>query len=152
MFGMGRIHIAKTASTLVVSGALSLSLSAPAWASSKVELSPFAPFPHAALTAVGAFFTRPTQAQVINARVSVSRAYAVALTQAGNLPKGVKVTMRLGPFSDAMQGKPATLSYAVTFDGVTVPSLGPTAGKSGHELVVIVDAKTGRSIEAFSYR
>ena len=152
MLGMKKVHIAKTASVLVVSAALSFGLSAPAWASSKVALSPYAPFPHAALTAVGAAFARPTHAQVAGARVSVSRAYAVALTQAGNLPKGVKVTMRLGLFSDAMQGKAAALSYAVTFDGVDVPSMGPTPGPSGHELVVIVNAKTGRSIEAFSYR
>ena len=60
--------------------------------------------------------------------------------------------MRLGLFSDAMQGTPVILSYAVTFDGVVVPSLGPTPGKVGQELVVIVNATTGRSIEAFSYR
>ena len=149
---MKKVHILKATSALAVSAVLSLGLSVPAWASGKVALSPYAPFPRVALTAVGAAFARPTHAQVAGARVSVSRAYTVALTQTGNLPKGVKVTMRLGLFSDAMQGKPATLSYAVTFDGVVVPSYGPTPGKSGHELVVIVNATTGRSIEAFSYR
>lgn len=149
---MKKVRVAKITSVLVVSVGLSVGLAAPAWARSKASLSPYAPFPRAALTAVGAAFARPTRVQVAGARVSVSRAYAVALKQAGNLPKGTKVTMRLGLFSDAMQGRSATLSYAFTFDGVDVSSLGPTLGPSGHELVVIVNAKTGRSIEAFSYR
>jgi len=152
VLGMRQVHISKTTAFLVVSAALSLGITVPAGATSRVTLSPYAPFPRAALTAVGAAFARSTRVQVTSARVSVSRAYAVALTQAGYLPKGVKVTMRLGLFSDAMQGKPAALSYAVTFDGVNVPNYGPTAGPDGHELVVIVNAKTGRSIEAFSYR
>ncbi len=132
--------------------ALSLGVAYPAVATGKVLLSPYAPFPHAALTAVGASFARPTHAQVTSVRVSVSRAYDIALKQAGSLPKGVKVTMRLGLFKDAMQGKPATLAYAVTFAGVDVPSLGPTSGPGGHELVVIVNARTGSGVEAFSYR
>jgi hypothetical protein len=149
---MEKAHVSKTAAALAVSAALSLGITVPAWGSGKIALSPYAPFPRAALTAVGASFAHPTLAQVAGARISVSRAYALALTQAGYVPKGAKVTMRLGLFSDAMQGKPATLAYAVTFDGVVVPSYGPTAGPAGHELVVIVNAITGRSVEAFSYR
>jgi hypothetical protein len=123
-----------------------------AWGTNTVTLSPYAPFPKVALTAVGASFARPTNAQVASVRVSVARAYAVGLIQTGPLPKGAKVTVRLGVFSDAVQGKRAVISYAVTFDGVTVPSYGPTAAPSGHELIVIVNATTGRSVEAFSYR
>jgi len=149
---MRRIHIARAPAVLVACTALVFGVAGPAWATSKVVLSPYAPFPKAALTGVGAAFARPTHAQVAGARVSVSRAYAVALTQTGTLPKDVKVTTRLGLFSDAMQGKTAALSYAVTFDGVDVPNYGPTPGPGGHELVVIVNANTGRYVEAFSYR
>ena len=60
--------------------------------------------------------------------------------------------MRLGLFRDVVQGVPASLAYAVTFDGVDVPNLGRKPGPGGHELVVIVNATTGRSVEAFSYR
>lgn len=128
--------------------------SEPAWATSKVVLSPYAPFPRAALTAVGASFARPTQAQVVSVRVSVSKAYSVGITQTGALPKGAKVTVRLGLFSDAMQrpAKVRVLSYAVIFDGVKVPNLGPNGGPGGHELVVIVNAHTGSRVETFSYR
>jgi hypothetical protein len=150
---MRRVHIAKAPAVLVACMALVFSVAGPAWATSKVVLSPYAPFPKAALTGVGAVFARPTHAQVSSVRVSVARAYAVGLTQTGTLPKGVKVTLRLGQFSDPMQGKAAALSYAVIFDGVDVPSYGPTDnGPGGHELVVIVNATTGRSVEAFSYR
>jgi hypothetical protein len=150
---MERVCISKTTATLVTCAVLALGTVGPAWATSRVVLSPYAPFPKAALTAVGASLARPTHAQVASVRVSVSRAYAVALTQAGNLPKGAKVKVRLGLFSDAMQGKKVgMLSYAFIFDGVDVPSYGPIAGPGGHELVVIVNADTGRSVEAFSYR
>jgi hypothetical protein len=143
----------KAPAVVVTCLALTLGVIGPAWATSKPTLSPFAPFPKAALTAVGASFARPTHSQVSKVRVSVARAYDVALTQTGKLPKGVKVTMRLGVFRDRLQGKDVgTLSYAVTFDGVIVPSYGPTVGTGGHELIVIVNATTGRSVEAFSYR
>lgn len=133
--------------------ALTLGIVGPAWATSKHTLSPYEPFPKAALTAIGASFTRPSHSQVASVRVSVSRAYDVALTQTGKLPKGSKVTVRLGLFSDAMQGRRVgVLSYAVIVDGVIVPSYGPTPGPGGHELIVVVNATTGRSIEAFSYR
>ena len=44
------------------------------------------------------------------------------------------------------------LAYAVIFDDFNVPSYGPILGPGGHELVVIVNATTGRSAESFSYR
>jgi hypothetical protein len=149
---MRHIQISRATAVVVMSTALSLGILVPASATGNVSLSPYAPFPRAALTAVGASFVRPTNAQAISARVSVPRAYSVALAQAGKLSKGTKVTMRLGLFRDAMQGKSAALSYAVTFDGVDIPSYGPTPGPGGHELVVIVNANSGRSVEAFSYR
>jgi hypothetical protein len=152
VIGVRRIKISRAAAVVVVCAALSLGIVVPVWATSNVALSPYAPFPQAALTTIGASFARPSHAQVASARVSVAQAYAIAHNQTGNLPKGVKITMRLGLFSDAIQGKTATLTYAVTFDGVVVPSYGPTGGPAGRELIVIVNAKTERVIEAFSYR
>ena len=134
-----------------VSLALTVGAVSPA-AAGQVVLSPYAPFPHGALRALGASLARPTHEQVSTVKVSVSRAYAVARTQAGVLPKGSRVTVRLGLFSDSTQGKSAFLAYAVIFDGVDVPSLGLRSGPGGHEIVVIVSARTGRPIEAFSYR
>jgi hypothetical protein len=142
----------KVAAGVLMSASLALGIVAPASATSKVLLSPYAPFSRAALTDVGATFARPTHAEVTSAHISVSSAYAVALRQVGKLPDGAKVTIRLGLFSDAVQGKNAALSFAVTFDGVDVPRYGPTPGPAGHELVVIVNANTGRMVEAFSYR
>lgn len=151
---MRRVRIAKAPTVLVACTALVFGVAGPAWATSKVVLSPYVPFPRTALTSFGDTFARPSHAQVVSARVSVSQAYAVGLTQTGTLPKGTKVTVRLGLFSNAWQhpAKVRVLSYAVIFDGVDVPSYGPTAGPGGHELVVIVNATTGRSVEAFSYR
>jgi hypothetical protein len=123
-------------------------------ASGKVTLAPYAPFPKAALTAVGASFARPTTAQVAGVQVSVSRAYTVALGRTGTLPPRANVTERLGVFRDTMQ-RPTiagVVSYAVIFDGVSVPSYGPASGPGGHELVVIVNAHTSQIVEAFSYR
>jgi hypothetical protein len=150
---MRHVRILKTLAVAATCVALALGPAESAWATSKVTLSPYAPFPKAASTAVGAHFARPTHAEVANVRVSVARAYAVGLTQVGALPKGARVTVRLGLFSDAVQGeRVGVISYAVIFDGVTVPSYGPIAEPSDHELIVIVDATTGRSVEAFSYR
>jgi hypothetical protein len=44
------------------------------------------------------------------------------------------------------------LAYVVIFDGLVVPNLGPNGGPSGHELVVVVNADTGKRVEASSYR
>jgi hypothetical protein len=68
------------------------------------------------------------------------------------VPARAKVTERLGLFRDAMQGVAGIVSYAVIFDGVSIPSYGPVSGPGGRELVVIVNARTGRVVEAFSYR
>jgi hypothetical protein len=150
---VSHVRFSKASAVLVTCVVLALGPGGSAWATNKVTLSPYAPFPKTVLTAVGASFARPTHAQVASVRVSASRAYAVALTQSGTLPKGAKTTIRLGLFSDALQGKRVgAISYAVTFDGVIVPRYGPTPGPSGHELIVIVNAITGRSVEAFSYR
>jgi hypothetical protein len=150
---MGHVRIVKALAVVATCATLALGPAESAWATNKVTLSPYAPFPKAALSAVGASFARPTHAEVAGVRVSVARAYAVGLAQTGVLPKGARVTVRLGLFSDAVQGKKVgVISYAVTFDGVTVPSYGPTAAPSGHELIVIVNATTGKSVEAFSYR
>jgi hypothetical protein len=147
-------RILKVPMILVTCATLTLGIARPAWSTNKVTLASFAPFPRAALIDVGATFARPTHAQVDEVRVSVSRAYEVGLTQVGNLPKGAKVTLRLGLFSDAEQSfaRKVVLAYAVIFDGVTVPSYGPKPGPAGHELVVIVNATTGGRVEAFSYR
>lgn len=149
---MRHIQITKVTAAVLICVALALTAVTSASAVSTLSLSPYAPFPRAALTDVGAAFARPTHAEVTRTRIPVSRAYAVGLTQVGNPPKGVKVTIRLGLFSDAIQGKKAALSYAVTFDGVDVPRYGPTPGPANHELIVIVNANTGRMVEAFSYR
>jgi len=147
------VPISKALAILVTCLTLALGIVGPAWGTNKMTLSHYAPFPRAALTDVGASIARPTHAQADSVRVSVSRAYVVGLTQIRTLPKDAKVTVRLGMFRDEMQGmNVGTLSYAVIFDGVVVPSYGPKGGPSGHELVVIVNAVTGRSVEAFSYR
>lgn len=135
-----------------MSVALLLSIAGSAGAANEVVLSPYAPFPRTALIDVGASFARPTHKQVVGAGISVSRAYAEALARVGKLSEGDKVTIRLGLFSDTIQRRPAALSYAVIFDGVVVPSYGPSSGRVDHELVVIVNAITGRYVEAFSYR
>jgi hypothetical protein len=57
----------------------------------------------------------------------------------------------LGVYRDAMQGIAGIVCYAVIFEGVSVPSYGPVSGPGGRELVVIVNARTGRVFEAFSY-
>jgi hypothetical protein len=44
------------------------------------------------------------------------------------------------------------LAYSVTFDGVSVPNLGPHGGPRNHELIVIVNAVIEKYVEAFSYR
>ena len=82
---------------------LALGIAGPTWTASKVVLSPYAPFPKAAVTSLGASFARPTHAQVVSVRVSMSRPNAVGLTQAGNLPKGAQVTLRLGLFHHTRQ-------------------------------------------------
>jgi hypothetical protein len=117
-------------------------------------LSPYAPFPQSALTNIGASFSRPTNAQVFNARVSALHAYAVAMVRMDTRPGNAKVTERLGVFSDTMMKPPIIriVCYAVIFDGVSVPSLGPTSGPPNHELVVIINAKSGRIVESFSHR
>jgi hypothetical protein len=139
---------------LVTCAALTLGIAGPAWSTSKVTLAPYAPFPKDALIDVGASFALPTHTQVEGVRVSVSRAYEVGLAQVGNLPRSARVTIRLGLFSDAVQNfaRRVVLAYAVIFDGVTIPSYGPVPEPAGHELVVIVNATTGRGVEAFSYR
>lgn len=151
---MKRLRILRVPMILMTCAALALGIVGPASSTSKLTLSPYAPFPKVALTAVGVSFARPTHAQVVGVGVSVSRAYDVGLTQVGDLPKGAKVTLRLGLFSDARQNfaRRVVLAYAVIFDGVIVPSYGPRPGPAGHELVVIVNANTGRTVEAFSYR
>ena len=151
---MRRVRIAKTPAVLATCAALTLAFAGPAWASNKVVLSPYAPFPKAALTDVGAALARPTHAEAAGVGVSVSRAYAVGLSQAGYVPKGAKATVRLGLFRDTMMGPPIVwvLAYLVIFDGVVVPNLGPNGGPGGHELVVVVNAHTGKSMETFSYR
>jgi hypothetical protein len=148
------VRILKVPIVLMTCAALALGIAGPASSTSKLTISPYAPFPRAALTAVGAVFARPTHAQVVGVRVSVSRAYDVSLTRVGDLPKGAKVTIRLGLFSDTEQNfaRKVVLAYAVIFDGVVIPSYGPTPGPVGHELIVIVNATTGRAVEAFSYR
>ena len=117
---MRRVHIAKTSAVLVTCVALALGIAGPACATSKIVLSRYAPFPKAALTGVGASFARPTRAQVASVRVSVTQAYTVGLTQTGTLPKGAKVTVRLGLFSDKEQSivRGKVLAYVVIFDGV----------------------------------
>lgn len=151
---MKPLRILKVPMILVTCSALTLGIAGPAWSTNKVTLAPYAPFPRAALIDVGVSFARPTHTQVDGARVSVSRAYKVGLAQIGNLPKGAKVTLCLGLFSDAEQSfaRKVVLAYAVIFDGVAVPSYGPIPGPAGHELVVIVNATTGKRVEAFSYR
>jgi hypothetical protein len=151
---MKRLQILKVPAILMTCAVLALGIAGPAWSTNKVSLSPYAPFPRTALTAVGVSFARPTHAQIIGVRVSVSKAYDVGLTQVGELPKGATVTLRLGLFSDTVQNfaRNVVLAYAVIFDGVIVPSYGPKPGAAGHELVVIVNATTGRTVESFSYR
>jgi hypothetical protein len=125
----------------------------PAFATGKGTLSPYAPFPQSAITNLGTSLSRPTNAQVFNARVSVLHAYAVAMLRMGTLPGNAKVTEPIGVFSDTMLKPPIIriVCYAVIFDGVSVPSLGPTSGPPNHELVVIDNAKSGRIVESFSY-
>lgn len=151
---MRRVCFAKALAAPVTCVVLALGVIGPAWASNKVVLSPYAPFPKLALTDVGAALVRPTHAEGAGVRVSVSRAYAVGLSQVGYVPKGAKVTLRLGLFRDTMMGPPIVwvLAYVVIFDGVVVPNLGPNGGPGGHELVVVVNAHTGKSMETFSYR
>jgi hypothetical protein len=151
---MRQSRITTTSVALALSSILAVGGAVQASASGKVTLAPYAPFPKAALTAVGASFARPTTAQVAGVQVSVSRAYTVALGRTGTLPPRANVTERLGVFRDTMQ-RPTiagVVSYAVIFDGVSVPSYGPASGPGGHELVVIVNAHTSQIVEAFSYR
>ncbi len=165
---MRRFRIAGTLATLVTCTVLAFGVAGPGWATSKVVLAPYAPFPKAALTLNGASLARPTHAQIASVRVSASRAYAlglayvrgisrvvdVGLTRAGNLPKGAKVTVRLGLLSDT---KPRfavvrELAYAVIFDGLTIPKSGFNYWRGGHEFVVIVNATTGSYGPALSFR
>lgn len=139
---------------MVLAAIIAVGATVPASAAGKVALSPYAPFPQKALTSVGDSFVRPTRSQVAGARVPVSRAYAVGLTQTGTVSKGAKVTVRLGLFTDKWTHPSVVkvLAYAVIFDGVVVPSYGPTGGPGGHEFVVIVNAHSGSLIQSFSYR
>jgi hypothetical protein len=149
---MRQPRIITTSAALAFCSILAVGGAVQASASGKVTLAPYAPFPEAALTAVGASFARPTSTQVAGVQVSASRAYSIALGRAGTVPARAKVTERLGLFRDAMQGVAGIVSYAVIFDGVSIPSYGPVSGPGGRELVVIVNARTGRVVEAFSYR
>ena len=118
---------------------LALGIAGPTWTASKVVLSPYAPFPKAASTSLGASFARPTHAEVVSIRVCMSRANAVGLTQAGNLPKGAQVTLRLGLFHHKRQSfaQERVLAYAVIFDDFNVPSYGEASDSGGVEPIFI---------------
>lgn len=151
---MRHLRIASTSASLVLAAIIAVGATVPASAVGKVALSPYAPFPQKALTSFGDSFVRPTSSQVTGVRVPVSRAYAVGLTMTGTVSKGAKVTVRLGLFTDKWTHPSVVkvLAYAVTFDGVVVPSYGTTGGPGAHELVVIVNAHSGSLIQSFSYR